>query len=392
MKRNILFVLCLLWSCISMAQALPILEKGSSFQFPLNKNGKKYLEFYLENIQYSDSTIESCQALYTFKVTSFGIETILGNITSSSNKSVTIVSPYFKVSNGINWGQPIDIISMSSNVIPKDSSIHIQFRLECFSKREGDFYVNTHKVAYTNLCYDGRIVREMLANKKRNMWAQNLYDSLAREFTINIENLESCGQERMSIYSEYPEPGNNWQGESYYLIEGKSIEAHFRNDRHKYDTIFYFNKISPFLMGRYDEELSVCLQERIKLEREDKRLVELRNKKVTAIDAREVFDYFPKGIDIVEFTRRMENKELAVTPCCYETTFYDKFEKKDILFQFTFSDTGKLSSIKRESTNTMPTNDVWTAFMLVETIDTFRDLGKALEILRRDKKNTSTKK
>ena len=392
MKHNILFALCLLWSSITMAQSLPFLEKGSSFQFPLNKNGKKYLEFYLENIQYSDSTTESCQALYTFKVTSVGIETVLGDITSSSNKSITIVSPYFKASNGTNWNQPIGITSMSSNVISKDSFIHIQFNLECFSKREGDFYVNTHKVAYTNLYYDGRIAREQLARKKRKMWAQNLYDSLAREFTLNIDNLESCGQERMSIYSENPEPGNNWQGESYYLIDGKSLEVRFRNDRHKYDTLFYFNKISPFLIERYEEELSACLQEHIKIEREDKRLVELRNKKVTAIDAREVFDYFPKGTDIVEFTRRMENKELAVTPCCYETTFYDKFEKKDVLFQFTFSDSGILSSIKRGSTNTMPTNDVWTAFMLLETVDKFRDLGKALEILKRDKKNTSTKK
>jgi hypothetical protein len=116
------------------------------------------------------------------------------------------------------------------------------------------------------------------------------------------------------------------------------------------------------------------------------------NKKVSEIDAREVFDYFPRGIDIVEFTKQMGNKQLAVTPCCYETTFYDKFEKKDILFQFTFSDSGILTSIKRESTNTMPTNDVWSAFMLQETVDTFRDLGKALEILKRDKKNTSTKK
>lgn len=62
-----------------------------------------------------------------------------------------------------------------------------------------------------------------------------------------------------------------------------------------------------------------------------------------------------------------------------------------MLFQFTFWD-GKLASIKRESTNTMPTNDVWSAFMLLEAVDTFRDLGKALEILKRDRQNTSTKK
>ena len=392
MKRNILFALCMLMSSICIAQLLPTLEKGSSFQFPLNKNGKKYLDFYLENVQYLDSTVESCQAIYTFKVTSYGTATIFGNTSSFSNKTATIISPYFKVSNGMYLGEPLQISSLNSNMIHRDSSINIQFKLECISQRGGYFFVNSNKVAYVKLFYDARIIKNQMANKKREIWAQNLYDSLAQELTLDIENLDSYGQERMFIYSEFPEPGNNWQGEGYYLINGKTIEVHFHNDRNKYDTTFFFNKISPFLMEQYEEESSELRQERIQQEQANKRLAELRNKKVSEIDAREVFDYFPRGIDIVEFTKQMGNKQLAVTPCCYETTFYDKFEKKDILFQFTFSDSGKLTSIKRESTNTMPTNDVWSAFMLQETVETFRDLGKALEILKKDKKNTSTKK
>lgn len=147
---------------------------------------------------------------------------------------------------------------------------------------------------------------------------------------------------------------------------------------HYIDT-FYFDKMSEYLLEEYNKEVD-----------EMQRLAKLKSKNVSEIDAREVFDYF-KGTDIVEFTKLMGNKKLAVTPCCYETTFYDKSEKRNVLFQFTFWD-GRLASIKRESTNTMPTNDVWSAFMLLEAVDTFRDLGKALDILKRDKQNTSTKK
>ena len=145
MKRNILFALCMLMSSICIAQLLPTLEKGSSFQFPLNKNGKKYLDFYLENVQYLDSTVESCQAIYTFKVTSYGTATIFGNTSSFSNKTATIISPYFKVSNGMYLGEPLQISSLNSNMIPRDSSINIQFKLECISQRGGYFFVNSNK-------------------------------------------------------------------------------------------------------------------------------------------------------------------------------------------------------------------------------------------------------
>jgi hypothetical protein len=381
MKRIIFIVFCILISTISFAQSIPELEKGARFMFPLDKNGKKYLEFYLQDIQYSDSTIETCQALYTFRVVSSGIETVIGNTSEFSKKTTTIVSPYFKVLNGSTYNQPIGAVSISNNVIPKDSAVQIQFKLECFSKRYAEFFVNNHKTSYANLYYDGKIYREKLATEKRMLWAQQLYDSLLNTFTIDVNNLETCGEERFVIYREYPAP-SNWQGESYYLIDGgNAIEVHMYNERLKYDTTFHFNKMSPFLMEQYLEVLSECTEERNKQENEIKRLVELRNKKVTEIDAREVFDYF-KGTDIVEFTKLMGNKKLAVTPCCYETTFYDKSEKKDVLFQFTFWD-GKLASIKRESTNTMPTNDVWSAFMLLEAVDTYRNLEEVLKVLKK---------
>lgn len=378
MKRNILFVLCLLWSCINMAQALPILEKGSSFQFPLDKNGKKYLELYLQDIQYSDSTERSCIALYTFRVTSIGIGTAIGDFPKLPKKTVAIKSPYFLIYTGISWSRPIEMLSNNNIIIPQDSSTLIQYRLELFGQK-AEFYVNAQKVACININYDNTIALQKLAEKKRKLWTEEKFASISQDFNVKIAEQRSCGVDTLFLYSSKMTPYDT-DISRYYIINSEKMMVVCTEEQLHYIDTFYFDKMSEYLQEEYNREVE-----------KTQWLAKLKSKNVSEVDAREVFDYF-KGTDIVEFTKRMGNKKLAVTPCCYETTFYDKYEKKDVLFQFTFSDSGKLSSIKRESTNTMPTNDVWTAFMLVETVETFRDLGKALEILKRDKKNTSTKK
>lgn len=378
MKRNILFVLCLLWSCISMAQTLPILEKNSSFQFPLDKNGKKYLEFYLQDIQYSDSTERSCIAIYTFRVTSIGIGTAIGDFPKLPKKTVAVKSPYFLIYSGISWSKPIERLSSDNLIIPQDSSTLIQYRLEYFGQK-AEFYVNAQKVASVDINYDNTIALQKLAEKKRKLWTEEKFASISQDLNVRIAEQRSCGVDTLFLYSSKMTPYDT-DISRYYIINSEKMMVVCTEEQLHYIDTFYFDKMSEYLLEEYNKEV-----EKIQW------LAKLKSKNISEIDAREVFDYF-KGTDIVEFTKRMGNKKLAVTPCCYETTFYDKFEKKDVLFQFTFSDNGKLSSIKRESTNTMPTNDVWTAFMLVETVETFRDLGKALEILKRDKKNTSTKK
>ena len=378
MKRNILFVFYLLWSCISMAQTLPILEKNSSFQFPLDKNGKKYLEFYLQDIQYSDSTERSCIAIYTFRVTSIGIGTAIGDFPKLPKKTVAVKSPYFLIYSGISLSKPIERLSNDNLIIPQDSSTLIQYRLEHFGQK-AEFYVNAQKVASVDINYDNTIALQKLAEKKRKLWTEEKFASISQDLNVRIAEQRSCGVDTLFLYSSKMTPYDT-DISRYYIINSEKMMVVCTEEQLHYIDTFYFDKMSEYLLEEYNKEV-----EKIQW------LAKLKSKNVSEIDAREVFDYF-KGTDIVEFTKRMGNKELAVTPCCYETTFYDKFEKKDVLFQFTFSDNGKLSSIKRESTNTMPTNDVWTAFMLVETVETFRDLGKALEILKRDKKNTSTKK
>lgn len=379
MKRNILFALCMLMSSICIAQSLPTLEKGSSFQFPLDKKGKKHLDFYLKDIQYSDSTERSCFALYTFRVTSIGIGTAMGDFQKMPKKTIVIKNPYVLKYTGISWEKPIEMLSQSNIIIPQDSSTLIQYKFELWGQK-AEFYVNAQKVANINIKYDNTIALQKLAEKKRKLWTEEKFASISQNLSVNIAEQRSCGVDTLFLYSSKVTPFDT-DISQYYIINSKKMMVVCSEEELHYIDTFYFDNMSEYLLEIYNIEAEKM-----------QRLTKLRSKKVTEIDAREVFDYFPRRMDIVEFTKQMGNKQLAVTPCCYETTFYDKYEKKNVLFQFTFSDSGKLTSIKRESTNTMPTNDVWSAFMLQETVETFRDLGKALEILKKDKKNTSSKK
>lgn len=379
MKRIFLLLLCSLMISMGYAQStLSQLEQGKSFQYPLDKHGKKYLEFYLQDIQYSDSTERSCIALYTFRVTSIGSGVAFGYLPKLPKKTIAIRSPYFMKYSGVAWSKPIEMLSTNPVVIPQDSSKLIQYKLE-YIGQQVSFYVNGERVAYMNIKYDNTLVLKKQAEQKRKIWKEEQYESIKSESDVDIRAQGDCGIDTLFLYSSRVSPYDKYI-RRYYIINSQKMMATCVDENLHYQDTFYFDKMPHFLLEDYHKEIAKAQKQ-----------TKLLNKDISEIDAREVFDYFPRGTDIVEFTKRMGNKELAITPCCYETTFYDKFEKKNVLFQFTFWD-GRLASIKRESTNTMPTNDVWTAFMLLETVDTFRDLGKALEILKKDKQNTSTKR
>lgn len=379
MKKLFLLLWCLLL-VISLTYAeLPLLEKGKFLQYPLDKNGKTYLDICLQDVLYSDSTERSCIAWYTFRVTSVGVGTAFGNISKLPKKTVAVKSPYFMKYTGASWVGPIEMFGTKDLLIPKDSSALIQYRIEYIGKM-AEFYVNAQKVASVSYNYDNSIALRKLAEKKRKLWKEEKFASISQGLDINIAEQGNCGTDTLFLYSSKMTPFDT-DINRYYIIYSNKMMVTCTEEKLQYRDTFYFDKMPEFLLEDYQKEVAHA-----------QRFSKLRSKNVSEIDAREVFDYFPRGTDIVEFTKLMGKKNLAVTPCCYETTFYDKLEKKDILFQFTFSESGKLSSVKRESTNTMPSNDVWSAFMILETVESFRDLSKALEILRKDKKNTSTKR
>ena len=133
----------------------------------------------------------------------------------------------------------------------------------------------------------------------------------------------------------------------------------------KCDTTFY-DCISDFTREAYNREL---------------RLIKLRQKPISKVDADEVFDYFSIGDSIVNVTKRLGNKKIHVIPRGYEVAFYNKGRRKNEIFEFCFFD-GKLSSIGRASINALPTNDVWTAFFLMSFKEEIHNLDLLIKKLR----------
>ena len=149
-----------------------------------------------------------------------------------------------------------------------------------------------------------------------------------------------------------------WSVEKHYVIDGKQEMRVYISDGNSDTTILA--DICDFTMDKYKEEL---------------RNRKIRELPIEKVDADCVFTYFTIGETIEEVTRRLGKKKVHVGNRGYEVLFYNKFSKRNELFEFRFVD-GKLSSISRPSTNTLPTNNVWMAFKLLEMKDVLESLKK----------------
>lgn len=144
----------------------------------------------------------------------------------------------------------------------------------------------------------------------------------------------------------------------HYVIRG-SREMVISVYKEKTDTVFY-DEVSAYTLERYKHELY---------------LNKLRSKPVSKIDADEVFEYFPLGAAFKDIVNRLGSKKIYITSIGFKVMFFNKFYKKNETFEFCFVDE-RLSSIRRPSTNTLPTNDIREAFQLLK----FRnDLKKAIK-------------
>lgn len=101
----------------------------------------------------------------------------------------------------------------------------------------------------------------------------------------------------------------------------------------------------------------------------------LRELPIEKVDADLVFTYFEIGESIEDVTRRLGKKKVHVSNRGYEVVFFNKFSKRNEVFELCFIN-GKLSSISRPSINTLPTNNVWMAFQLLELKDILDSLKK----------------
>lgn len=151
----------------------------------------------------------------------------------------------------------------------------------------------------------------------------------------------------------------------YYVIDDtKFMIVHYNSENN--DTIIE-NSIPDYYLEFYKREVM---------------LRNLKRKDVSKVIADEVFDYF-KGLTEEELLQKLSNKKVAVDiDGSYQALFYNEKSKKNEVFSFKIWD-GKVSRISRPSTNTLPTNNVWTAFQIIELKEYLGNMELLIEQLRK---------
>lgn len=119
--------------------------------------------------------------------------------------------------------------------------------------------------------------------------------------------------------------------------------------------------------------------------------IKLRQKPIEQINDREAFDYFEIGDSLEYFLSKLGNKKVHVSYTGYQLSFPDELTEKPQIIEYKFWSDGILHGIERMTkVNTLPTNDVWTAFQLVEIKESLNDLGRAVNLLRsRNRKDSN---
>lgn len=174
-----------------------------------------------------------------------------------------------------------------------------------------------------------------------------------KQFSKDLET-SACREDTMLVWTTKTPLSE----EKHYVINGKREMRIYISDGKRDTTIFA--DICDYTMEKY------------KMEVNNRKIRELPIEK---IDADMVFTYFKIGESIEEVTLRLGKKKVHVSNRGYEVIFFNKFSKKDEVFELCFIN-GKLSSIGRPSTNTLPTNNVWMAFQLLELKDILDNLKK----------------
>lgn len=161
---------------------------------------------------------------------------------------------------------------------------------------------------------------------------------------------------------------NDYLSVTRYYVVARTKEMIVYSTAEKQDTTFY-DSLSEETEEAYIKESN---------------LIKFRQLPISKIDADKVFSYFRIGESIESVTKRLGYKKVHVTPRGYEVSFYNSFRKKNEIFEFTFM-FGKLSSMSRASTNTLPTNDIWLAFNIMPFIKQMKDLEIIINKLRKIK-------
>ena len=163
----------------------------------------------------------------------------------------------------------------------------------------------------------------------------------------------------------------------FYVVNAKDlIRIDYKADTEKSDTTFF-------------EGLN---EDDIRLYNSAIYHIKLRQKPIEQINDREAFDYFEIGDSLEYFLSKLGNKKVHVSYTGFQLSFPDELTGKHQIIEYKFWDDGILHGIERITrVNTLPTNDVWTAFQLIEIKESLNDLEKAVNLLRsKNRKHSNT--
>lgn len=164
----------------------------------------------------------------------------------------------------------------------------------------------------------------------------------------------------------------------FYVVNGTNLMRISHNsETEKCDTTF-FAGLDEDDRTRYNKEVY---------------LIKLRSKPIEQINDREAFNYFQIGDSIEYFLSKLGSKKVRISYTGYQLSFPDEFSGKPQVIEYKFWDDGILHGIERiTEINTLPTNDVWTAFQLMQIKDSLNDLENAVKLLQSRQSTTSKSK
>lgn len=111
----------------------------------------------------------------------------------------------------------------------------------------------------------------------------------------------------------------------------------------------------------------------------------IKAKPVEQLTSDEAMVYFEIGSSIEQVAQQLGKKKVNVQPDRFRVAFYNPLMKKDEILDLEFRD-GVLFCISRPSTNTLGTNDVWTAFQIIHFENELKKgLNSLLDAMRSSK-------
>lgn len=156
----------------------------------------------------------------------------------------------------------------------------------------------------------------------------------------------------------------------FFVVDGKKeMRVDFNAEGTAIDTTMY-SFISDYDKPLYEQAL---------------RELAIKAKPVEQINSDEAMDYFDIGSSIEQVAKQLGKKKVNVQPDRFRVAFYNPRMKKDEILDLEFRD-GVLVCISRPSTNTLGTNDVWTAFQIIHFENELKKgLNDLLDVMRSSK-------